>query len=160
MNQLAVCQVANVNSPTQIVISGTKSIVERACGIAKEKFTARRIIPLTVSAPFHSKVLSGAQLSFNEQLERLTRLSGEKVSLIRNCDASLIREWDYTERLSNPVLFSKSIMKAIQVDDRPCHFIEIGGSVLGPLIKACVIGAHHKVDSLTTLDDIEKFHYL
>ena len=46
-------QLANLNCPGQIVISGTRKGVEKACQVAKEN-GAKRAIPLEVSGPFHS----------------------------------------------------------------------------------------------------------
>ena len=48
-------QPANLNCPGQIVISGTKAGVEKACVQLKEA-GARRAIPLDVSGPFHSSL--------------------------------------------------------------------------------------------------------
>src|SRR3954451_16771471 len=47
-----VCQPANINSPEQIVISGSKGAVERAAELAKAR-GAKRAVMLQVSAPFH-----------------------------------------------------------------------------------------------------------
>ena len=54
-----VCQAANDNDPTQVVVSGAKAAVERAAEIAKEK-GAKRAILLPVSAPFHCALMQPA----------------------------------------------------------------------------------------------------
>ena len=54
-----VAQLANLNCPGQIVISGTKEGVEKAGALAKER-GAKRAIPLTVSGPFHSSLMKPA----------------------------------------------------------------------------------------------------
>lgn len=54
-----VCQAANDNAPGQVVISGSKSAVERAVELAKEK-GARRAMLLPVSAPFHCALMQPA----------------------------------------------------------------------------------------------------
>lgn len=51
-----VCQAANDNDPTQVVVSGAKAAVERAAEIAKDK-GAKRAIMLPVSAPFHCALM-------------------------------------------------------------------------------------------------------
>ena len=54
-----VCQAANDNDPSQVVVSGHKAAVERALVIAKEK-GAKRALLLPVSAPFHSALMAPA----------------------------------------------------------------------------------------------------
>jgi [acyl-carrier-protein] S-malonyltransferase len=54
-----VCEAANDNAPGQVVISGTKSAINRAIGLAP-KFGARRAVPLPVSAPFHCALMQPA----------------------------------------------------------------------------------------------------
>lgn len=54
-----VCSVANDNSPEQVVISGTRTAVERAVVIAKDK-GAKRALMLDVSAPFHCMLMAPA----------------------------------------------------------------------------------------------------
>lgn len=51
-----VCQVANDNEPTQVVISGAKTAIDRAAELAK-KHGVRRFMPLNVSAPFHCALM-------------------------------------------------------------------------------------------------------
>src|SRR5271156_4982718 len=55
-----VVSAANINAPEQIVISGTKAAVERACALAKDA-GARRTVPLPVSAPFHCALMQPAR---------------------------------------------------------------------------------------------------
>jgi [acyl-carrier-protein] S-malonyltransferase len=57
--QGAVCDVANDNGGGQVVLSGDKAAIDRACAIAKEK-GVKRAIPLPVSAPFHSRLMAPA----------------------------------------------------------------------------------------------------
>lgn len=54
-----VCQVANDNAPGQVVISGSKSAIDRAAALATD-YGVRRAIPLTVSAPFHCLLMQPA----------------------------------------------------------------------------------------------------
>lgn len=62
--------IANDNSPTQVVISGEKSSVERVCTkLTPYVETGMRIVPLTVSAPFHSRHMAGVEAEFRQALE-------------------------------------------------------------------------------------------
>jgi [acyl-carrier-protein] S-malonyltransferase len=58
-SQGAVCDVANDNSPGQVVISGDAAAIERAMNMAKEH-GAKRALPLPVSAPFHCALMAPA----------------------------------------------------------------------------------------------------
>ncbi len=65
------CQPANVNSPEQIVISGSKAAVERAAELAKSR-GAKRAVMLPVSAPFHCALMQPAQDRLASDLKALT----------------------------------------------------------------------------------------
>ena len=54
-----VCAAANDNAPGQVVISGTRTAIERAVALAP-KFGARRAVLLPVSAPFHCALMQPA----------------------------------------------------------------------------------------------------
>lgn len=62
-----ICDVANDNGGGQVVLSGDKAAVERACAIAKDK-GVKRAIPLPVSAPFHSALMAPAARAMEEAL--------------------------------------------------------------------------------------------
>jgi len=64
--------VANDNSPVQVVISGKTSGVERVCeGLVAQLDRGLRIVPLTVSAPFHSRHMAGIEVEFRQALEQV-----------------------------------------------------------------------------------------
>ena len=65
-----VCQAANDNSDGQVVISGTKAAVDRACELAKAK-GAKRAILLPVSAPFHCALMQPAADAMADALSRV-----------------------------------------------------------------------------------------
>lgn len=77
-----VCQAANDNDPGQVVISGTKAAVERACELAPAR-GAKRAMLLPVSAPFHSSLMRPAA---EEMARRLAAVHMEvpKVPLVAN----------------------------------------------------------------------------
>lgn len=81
---------ANVNSPDQIVISGSKAAVERAAELAKEK-GAKRAVMLAVSAPFHCALMQPAQDRLARDLGAL-QFSTPKFPVAANVDAKLIHD--------------------------------------------------------------------
>ena len=87
-----VCCAANLNSPGQTVISGSKAAVERAAELAKQR-GAKRAIMLPVSAPFHCALMQPAQDSLASDLAALTFHTPE-VPVICNVDASLVTTAD------------------------------------------------------------------
>ena len=82
-----VCSPANINSPEQIVISGSKAAVERAAGLAKE-WGAKRAIMLPVSAPFHCALMKPAEERLAKDLQGI-RLGFMECPLVKNVDAEL-----------------------------------------------------------------------
>lgn len=89
--------VANDNAPGQIVISGLKAAVEKAGEIAKSK-GAKRVIPLSVSAPFHSPLLAPAAERMHEALARIT-IRPPAVPLVANVTAAETAEPEAIRRL-------------------------------------------------------------
>jgi len=83
-----VCAPANINSPEQIVISGSKRAVERATELAKKR-GAKRGILLPVSAPFHCSLLQPAQDKMAADLAQLPFRPME-VPVACNVDARLV----------------------------------------------------------------------
>ena len=80
-----VCQPANINSPEQIVISGSKGAVERAAELAKER-GAKRAVMLQVSAPFHCALMHPAEERLAADLEKLA-FNDPRVPVVTNIDA-------------------------------------------------------------------------
>lgn len=85
-----VCQAANDNDPTQVVISGHREAVERALIIAKER-GAKRAILLPVSAPFHCDLMEPAARVMADALTSV-ELAAPKVPLIANVTAASIQD--------------------------------------------------------------------
>src|SRR3954468_9380661 len=79
---------ANINSPGQIVISGTKAAVERAAELAKQR-GAKRAVMLPVSAPFHCALMQPAQDRLAADLKAAV-FHAMNVPLVTNVDAELI----------------------------------------------------------------------
>jgi [acyl-carrier-protein] S-malonyltransferase len=85
-----VCEAANDNAPGQVVISGSKSAIERAVGLAP-KFGARRAVLLPVSAPFHCALMQPAADAMREALAGV-KIEKPAVPLIANVLASPIAD--------------------------------------------------------------------
>ena len=79
-----VCQAANDNAPGQIVVSGTKTAVERAVEIAKAKGARAMLLP--VSAPFHCALMKPAADAMAEALAKVA-VKPPKVPLVANVTA-------------------------------------------------------------------------
>ena len=92
-----VCVVANDNAPGQIVISGAKAAVEKAGEIAKQH-GAKRVIPLSVSAPFHCPLMQPAAERMRDALAQVT-IRPPAVPLIANVTATEAREPETIRRL-------------------------------------------------------------
>lgn len=130
-------QVANLNSPGQIVISGTAEGVKLASERAKDH-GAKRAIPLSVSGPFHSSLMRPAATKLGVELAMIP-LREPKVPIIANVTAKPVESADeirklLIEQVTAPVRWEESIrtMLDLGVDT----FIECGpGNVLSGLIK-------------------------
>src|SRR5436309_8953430 len=138
-----VCQAANDNGGGQVVVSGSKTAVERAVEIAKGK-GARRAMLLPVSAPFHCALMQPAADAMADALSKVT-VKPPVVPLVANVLArptsepaeivkSLIAQVTGTVRWRESVAF----MAGAGVD----HFYEVGaGKVLSGLVKRIADGA-------------------
>lgn len=92
-----VCQAANDNDPTQVVVSGAKAAVERAAEIAKEK-GAKRAIMLPVSAPFHCALMQPAADVMADDLAAV-KIKAPAVPLVANVRADAVTDPDVIRQL-------------------------------------------------------------
>lgn len=132
-----VVQLANLNCPGQIVISGTKEGVHQACAVAKER-GAKRAIPLDVSGPFHSELMRPASQALSQVLS-VAFLKDALVPVVSNVtaksetNASQFQEL-LVRQLYSPVLWEQSIREMISLG--VTVFVEIGpGKVLSGLVR-------------------------
>lgn len=153
------CSVANDNCPGQIVISGHKSAIEKAEGIAKE-MGARKSVILPVSVPAHCPLMASAKEVVEEALSEIT-LKNPIVSFVSNRTAEIATDAkDIKEHLAlqmvNGVRFRESVdfMISKGVD----NFDEIGsGNVLSGLVKRCTDKAvSTPVGSVETISEFLK----
>ncbi len=124
-----VCAVANDNDPSQVVISGAKGAIDRAIELAKD-MGAKRAVPLPVSAPFHCPLM--------------------QVTAQPETDPDAIRN-QLVEQVTGMVRWRESV--ANMADAGVEEFVELGGKVLGSMVKRTVPDA--KVTSVVTIEDIE-----
>jgi len=132
-----VCQAANLNSPDQTVISGSKAAVERATVLAKKR-GAKRALILPVSAPFHCALMQPAQDRLAADLHGLN-LHNPEVPVMCNVDAALVKTADTSRdalvrQVTGAVQWVKSMqgLAALGVE----NFVEVGpGKVLCGLMK-------------------------
>jgi len=84
------CEIANLNCPGQVVISGKTNNIELFASLAKEK-GAKRVLMLDVSGPFHSSLMTQARDKLKEYIEKM-QIQEPKISFISNVDAKVQTE--------------------------------------------------------------------
>ncbi|HAM79357.1 ACP S-malonyltransferase [Ornithinibacillus bavariensis] len=144
-----VVDIANLNCPGQIVISGSQKGVEKATALLKEK-GAKRVLPLNVSGPFHSRLMKTANEDFSTYLNRVT-IQDADVPVFANVTAEPVTNHQeikelLLKQLYSPVRFEESVRNMIAqgVD----AFVEVGnGKVLSGLVK--------KIDKTATIFTIQ-----
>lgn len=154
-SQGEIVQLANLNSPGQMVISGAVPAVERAMK-ACEDAGAKKVVRLNVSGAFHSQLMATAAAELGEKLSN-TKFSEATVPVIPNVTASatldggVLREL-LIQQLTHPVLWEDS-MTTLRASDSS-SILEVGpGKVLMGLMRRIDRGA--KVHSLGNLETLE-----
>ena len=142
----------NYNSPGQVVIAGHAAAVSAATAFMKEA-GAKRVLPLPVSAPFHTPLMQPAAAVMAEALQDI-ELSDAQIPVISNVDAQPHRKATeirslLVRQVSEPVMWTQCVMTLLQAG---CvHFLECGpGKVLTNLVKrisrdACCIALEDPV---------------
>lgn len=149
-----VCEVANDNDPTQVVISGQRSAIERAVAMVKDLEIKRGVL-LPVSAPFHCSLMQPAADAMAEALEA-TPPQSFILPVYANVTAAQVTDADeeralLVQQVTGRVRWRESVsaMRAAGVE----HFIELGGKVLGPMVGR--IEKEVVVTSAVTMEDLE-----
>lgn len=136
-SSVGVVQVANFNSPGQVVISGSVAGVNRAIEIAKEK-GAKRAIPLVVGGAFHSPLMEYASEGLQKALAEV-EIRPANMPVYSNVHAKPVTQPDeikqlLAEQLTSPVRWVEIVESMIQ--DGATEFHEVGpGSVLTGLLR-------------------------
>ncbi|HEX2843066.1 ACP S-malonyltransferase [Hyphomicrobium sp.] len=92
-----VCQIANDNEPTQVVLSGAKAAIDRVAEIGKAH-GVRRAVPLPVSAPFHCALMQPAAEAMADALSKVT-INPPVVPVVANVVASAVSDPNEIRRL-------------------------------------------------------------
>ncbi|HKT78455.1 MAG TPA: ACP S-malonyltransferase [Sphingobium sp.] len=149
-----VCTVANDNDPTQVVISGHRGAIERAVALVKDHGIKRGVL-LPVSAPFHCPLMQPAAEAMAQALGEATIVT-PLLPVYANVLASPIADPEevklrLVEQVTGRVRWRESV--AAMWDAGVTEFVELGGKVLGPMVKR--IAPDATVRSIVTMDDIE-----
>jgi [acyl-carrier-protein] S-malonyltransferase len=144
--------VANLNSPGQVVLSGEASKIARAVSLAKE-YGARKAVELQVAGAFHSHLMERAYLQLQKVLAE-TSIKSPDVPVVCNVDAQTVSEPEAIRRtLAQQVTGSVRWTESINylLDHLHCtQFIELGpGGVLAGLI-----GRIRKGTPVTSISDV------
>lgn len=149
-----ICTVANDNDPSQVVISGHRGAIERAVALVKEHGIKRGVL-LPVSAPFHCPLMQPAADAMEEALAQAA-INAPLLPVYANVLAAPIAAPDdirarLVEQVTGRVRWRESV--AAMTEAGVTDFVELGGKVLGPMVKR--IAPDASVTSVVTMDDIE-----
>jgi len=151
-----ICEIANYNSPLQIVISGEKDAIKEAVKLAKDA-GALKAIELDVSGPFHSSLMKDARDKLAAEINNL-KLNKPNIPIVTNVSADFADDLDEIKeqllaQLTNSVRWEES-MKTM-IDAGIDVFIEVGpGTILKGLMKR--IDRSAKVYNVSDKDSLEK----
>ncbi|MEN2766483.1 ACP S-malonyltransferase [Ornithinibacillus xuwenensis] len=156
-----VVDIANLNCPGQIVISGSQAGVEKSSALLKEH-GAKRVLPLNVSGPFHSRLMEAANDDFAKYLDNVA-IQDAGVPVYANVTATPVtnhREIKdlLLKQLYSPVRFEASIRNMLEADVDA--FVEVGnGKVLSGLVKKIDRKAPiFTVQDLASMNDFIKWY--
>ena len=146
------CQIANINSDSQIVISGGEESIDLASESLKN--IGAKVIPLSVSGAFHSKLMSEAKNKLTDiiNISSFNEVSSPIVSNFNARPNRSIEEIKHAliEQIDNPVQWSKSIKSLGELSN---EFVEIGPKkVLSNIIKkiddSLTITSYNSIENL------------
>ncbi|WP_068672431.1 ACP S-malonyltransferase [Oceanobacillus sp. Castelsardo] len=152
-----VVDIANLNCPGQIVISGSKEGIEMASKLLKEN-GAKRVLPLNVSGPFHSRLMKSANEEFSNYLNQI-EFNDSKIPVYANVSAKPVTEKAeikdlLIKQLYSPVRFEESIRN--MMEEELDAFVEVGnGKVLSGLLKK--IDRKMPTFAVQDMDSLNKF---
>ncbi len=156
VSKFGTIEIANYNSPYQIVVSGKSEAIKELL-ILGEKEEEINIIPLKVSAPFHSSLMRKAKENLANYIENIN-IQNPQIPVICNVTADYVKTKEeirnaLIEQITHPIKWV-DIIKKINSEEVD-YFIEVGpGNVLKKLIKQILPKA--KVYNVCDLESLEK----
>jgi [acyl-carrier-protein] S-malonyltransferase len=148
-------EICNVNTENQIVIGGEREAVSRAMELAGAR-GARKVVPLNVSAAFHSSLMQPAAVGMAEAIERI-EIHDPLVPVVGNCSGNPLTtaesiKQELIDQVSTAVQWRQSIQRMLGAG--VSTFVEIGpGRVLNGLIRQ--IDRTASLVNISKLADIE-----
>ncbi len=160
-SDFGIVSICNLNCPGQVVIGGSRSVVDRAVQYAKEA-GAKRCVPLAVSGPFHTEYMKPAgeklesvlqNIRFNTPgCEVLYNYLGGPKGEDQSISELLVKQIQYTVRMNESIKYL--------IDNNVKTFVEIGpGTVLNGFVKRTLKELDRNADeyrifSINQVDDI------
>ena len=156
VSKFGIIEIANYNSPYQIVVSGKSEAIKELLILGEEEEEIN-IIPLKVSAPFHSSLMGKAKENLASYIENVN-IQEPKIPVICDVTADYVKTKEeikdaLIEQMTNPIKWV-DIIKRMNSEGINC-FIEIGpGNVLRKLIKQILPKV--KVYNVSDSESLEK----
>jgi len=151
---------ANLNGPGQIVIAGAREAVKRA-GERAKALGAKRVVPLTVSAPFHCALMKPAEERLAPELRALA-VSAPRVPIVANVDADIKRDARsaidaLVRQIASPVRWDAVVARL--ASEGVTTYVEVGpGAVLTGLVRKihrdAVTASFGSPDDLGTIESL------
>lgn len=149
------CEIANLNCPGQVVVSGKTNNIELFSSLARDK-GAKRVLMLDVSGPFHSSLMTIARDKLKDYIDKV-QFSSPKLNFISNVDSkaqtdpAIIKD-NLIKQVNSKTLWEESVKLAAQSGIR--IFLEIGpGQVLKGLLRK--IDPKLEVKNFGSLQDLQ-----
>jgi len=152
----SICEVANINSQSQIVLSGSPEAIDEVIRITKQ-YKRIKTKKVEVSAPFHCSLMKSASKIMEEEFKSM-QLKKPIVPLISNVNAQPVEDPQeikslLVEQVVKPVRWLQSIQYCLE--NGITQFVELGpGKILSSLIRQ--IDPNVPCISLGTADEIKK----
>jgi len=156
VSKFGTIEVANYNSPYQIVVSGKTEVIEKLLILGEEEEDIN-IVPLKVSVPFHSYLMRKAKENLASYMENVN-IQNPQIPVICNVTADYVKNKEeiknaLIEQVTHPIKWV-DIIKRINSEGIN-YFIEVGpGNVLKKLIKQILPKA--KVYNVCDSESLEK----